>query len=69
MIPLQQIIEFLDEHPDGVTTQDFVTKLGAKPASIAGRLSKLNSYGVIRRTQGPGPFYKPIWKAKERVTT
>lgn len=67
MITQQRIIDLLESHPDGVTTQEASVKLGGKPLTVAGRLSKLHAYGVIRRTHRPGAIAKPIWKPKERA--
>jgi predicted transcriptional regulator len=68
MITQQRIIELLDSHPDGVTTEEVSMKLGGKPSTVSGRLSKLHAYGVIKRTHGPGRIGKPIWMAKAKVT-
>lgn len=43
-----EIVAFLCLHPEGMGTVDICSRFGVTKISLAGRLSKLAAYGLIR---------------------
>jgi predicted ArsR family transcriptional regulator len=53
VIPTRHILDVLERHPDGITTDQCSSALGVLPKQVSGRLSKLHAYGLIRKMQQP----------------
>jgi hypothetical protein len=62
----QNILQLMRAAPEGLTTVELATGLGASCRDLGGRLSKLAAYGEIERLERPFPSAKTKWRVSQK---
>jgi predicted transcriptional regulator len=72
MLTTDILVTLINQHPDGMTTDDVAKTTGRKVQNVSGRLSKLAMYGLIRKQRFPIPSptrtTTALWLPKVKVT-
>ncbi len=57
----QHILQLLRTAPEGLSSKEIATELGAGSDNVGGRLSKMAAYGEIEKITAPSPSGKTKW--------
>jgi hypothetical protein len=62
----QNIFQLMQAAPEGLTTDELATGLGASCRDLGGRLSKLAAYGEIEKLERAYPAAKTRWRMSQK---